>query len=45
MCSFEDGAAITLDRASRIAEAVAVREGRILAVGPAALRQALIAYP
>ena len=32
----ENGVVITLDRASRIAEAVAVRNGRILAVGPSA---------
>ena len=32
----ENGVVITLDRASRIAEAVAVRDGRILAVGPSA---------
>lgn len=30
----ENGTVITLDRASRIAEAVAVRQGRVLAVGP-----------
>jgi predicted amidohydrolase YtcJ len=32
----ENGTVITLDRSSRIAEAVAVRDGRIHAVGPSA---------
>ena len=32
----EHGTVVTLDRASRVAEAVAVGDGRILAVGPAA---------